>query len=140
MGHHPATATRPATQCPDLLLRSGPSPADTPGVEPLPPLDRLSSGDGADPGADPDRLERTGRRWLIWSFVFCPCHLPWTIAVLAAVFGGTALGGAIRANALVVGVVSTTLYAIGVGIGFRYIRRATAGRSCSGGSCTLPAG
>lgn len=86
----------------------------------------------------PDHLERTGRRWLIWSFVFCPCHLPLTMAVLAAVFGGTAFGAMLQANKLGVGLVVGTLYAIGVGIGFRYIRRATAGRDCSDGACRIP--
>ncbi|MGF1598643.1 MAG: hypothetical protein ACFCVK_17235 [Acidimicrobiales bacterium] len=84
-------------------------------------------------------LEHTGRRWLLWSFVFCPCHLPLTMGVLATVFGGSAFGAVIAANQLWVGVVCGTLYAIGVGIGFRYLRRATAGLDCSSGSCELPA-
>ena len=91
-----------------------------------------------DPTA-PDRLERTGRRWLLWSFVFCPCHLPLTMAVLATVFGGTAFGALVERNTLGVGMVVGTLYAIGVGIGFRYIKQATAGRNCADGSCELPA-
>lgn len=88
---------------------------------------------------DPHDLERTGRRWLIWSFVLCPCHLPWTMAALATIFGGSAIGAFIAANATAVGIGIGLLYAVGVGIGFRYIRRATAGRDCSGGACTLPA-
>lgn len=88
-------------------------------------------------GPTPDQMERTGRRWLIWSFVFCPCHLPLTMAVLATVFGGTAFGAMLQANQLGVGIVVGTIYAIGVGIGFRHIRRATAGRNCADGSCTI---
>ncbi len=93
----------------------------------------------ADPTAEPtpDRLERTGRRWLIWSFVLCPCHLPVTMAVLATAFGGTAFGAMLQANRLGVGLIVGALYVAGAGIGFRYIRRATAGRNCADGSCTI---
>ena len=111
--------------------RSGPaddggvaSPSSAPDTEPL-------------AAVDPDRLERTGRRWLIWSFILCPCHLPWTMAALAAVFGGTAFGALVTANATTVGVLIGLVYAVGVGIGFRYIRRATAERNCAAGSCTV---
>ncbi len=82
-------------------------------------------------------LERTGRRWLIWSFVFCPCHLPLTMAVLASIFGGSAFGALISRNALGTGIVLGVLYAIGVGIGFRYLRKATKGIDCSTGTCTI---
>jgi hypothetical protein len=84
-------------------------------------------------------LERKGRRWLLWSFIFCPCHLPITMGLLAAVFGSSALGALIASNRLWVGVISGVLYAIGVGIGFRHLRRATAGIDCSTGSCEVPA-
>ena len=89
------------------------------------------------PGPDPDPAasERRGRMWLLWSFIFCPCHLPLTMAVLATVFGGTALGAVISRNTLAVGVVFGLIYAVGLGIGFRHIRAATAGRDCSGGTC-----
>ncbi|NNC43789.1 MAG: hypothetical protein HKO03_11190, partial [Acidimicrobiia bacterium] len=59
--------------------------------------------------------ERRGRRWLIWSFVFCPCHLPLSMAVLALIFGGTAFGSLISRNTLGVGIVFGVVYAIGVG-------------------------
>ena len=86
---------------------------------------------------DPDVREQQGRRWLVWSFIFCPCHLPLSMAVLAAIFGGTAFGALISRNTLGVGLGFGALYAAGVGIGFRHIRAATAGRNCRDGACKL---
>ncbi len=82
-------------------------------------------------------LERTGRRWLIWSFIFCPCHLPLSMALLASVFGGSAFGAMISRNALGTGLALGTLYAIGVAIGFRYLRKATKGIDCRGDTCSI---
>ena len=70
------------------------------------------------------RLEKRGRWWLVLSFVLCPCHLPITLALTGAVFGGTALGATVVANALWVGVVLTVLYALVLWRGFRHIRSA----------------
>ncbi len=86
----------------------------------------------ARPG-DPATLERRGRRWLIWSFIFCPCHLPVSMAVLAAVFGGTAMGALISRNTIGVGLAFGVVYAIGVGIGFRHLWAASAAEACSTG-------
>ena len=90
--------------------------------------------DGAD---DARALERRGRRWLLWSFLFCPCHLPLTMAVLAAVFGGTAFGALLAANTVTVGVVLGLVYVAGVAVGFRHLRAATRGYDCSGDTCTI---
>lgn len=78
-------------------------------------------------------LERRGRSWLLWSFLFCPCHLPLTLGVLAAVLGGTALGTFVRDNAVVAGVVLTTTWVLGTGYGLRLIRQAQR----SGGACSV---
>ncbi len=86
---------------------------------------------------DPDARERRGRRWLIWSFVLCPCHLPFSMAFLAAIFGGTAFGALIARNTLGVGLVLGAIYAVGVGVGFRHIRAATKGRDCRDGNCAV---
>jgi hypothetical protein len=82
-------------------------------------------------------LERRGRRWLIWSFVFCPCHLPISMAVLAAVFGGSAAGAMISRNTIGVGLALGAIYAIGVAIGFRHLRAAGLGKDCRRGDCTI---
>jgi hypothetical protein len=81
--------------------------------------------------------EKRGRRWLVWSFIFCPCHLPLSMAVLAAMFGGSAFGALIGRNTLGVGLVFGLIYAVGVGIGFRHLRAAAAGKDCSTGSCEI---
>jgi hypothetical protein len=96
------------------------------------------AGDTASITADAAKaLERKGRRWLLWSFVFCPCHLPLTMAVLAAVFGGSAFGVMLKQNTLWVGIVCAVLYAAGVAVGFRHLRRATKGIDCSTGACEI---
>ncbi len=87
---------------------------------------------------DPVALERRGRRWLVWSFIFCPCHLPVSMGVLAAIFGGSAFGALIDRNTLGVGLVLGAIYAVGVGIGFRHLRAAAVGKDCSGGACEVP--
>lgn len=104
-------------------------------------IEATKSKSGPEPAAagqpDPKALERTGRRWLVWSFIFCPCHLPLSMAVIASIFGGSAFGTLVSRNALGTGLVLGTLYAIGVGIGFRYLRKATKGIDCSGDTCTI---
>lgn len=67
---------------------------------------------------------RRGERWLVLSFVFCPCHLPWTLGILALVGGGTAFGSFVRGNAWLVGGVVSVLWLAGTAQGFRLIRRA----------------
>ena len=47
---------------------------------------------------DPRQLENRGMAWMIGAFVFCPCHLPITLAALALLLGGTAAGAALRAH------------------------------------------
>ena len=89
------------------------------------------------PTRDAAVLERRGRRWLIWSFVFCPCHLPVTMAVLAAIFGGSAFGALVSRNTLAVGIIFGLIYAAGVGVGFYHLRQAAAGRDCAAGSCEI---
>lgn len=69
------------------------------------------SGKGSLPSdADAREHEKRGRKWLVVSYVFCPCHTPLVLALLGAVFGGTAFGGALTGNAVRVGAVLTTIY------------------------------
>lgn len=79
-------------------------------------------------------LERRGRLWLFGSFVFCPCHLPLTLALLASVFGGTAVGVVVREHAWLAGTLITAAWVVGTWYGFRLLRRAR-----NGGACPLPA-
>ena len=75
-------------------------------------------------------LESKGRLWLFGSFVFCPCHLPLTIAVLATVLSGTGLASMVRDNAVVVGVAVTLVWLGCTAYGFRLLRKARSGAAC----------
>lgn len=79
--------------------------------------------------------EKRGRRWLVVSYLFCPCHIPITLAVLGAVFGGSTIGAAVTGNALRFGVMLTAIYALVLWRGFRQIRVAKR-IEAAGGSLT----
>ena len=68
---------------------------------------------------DPRHLENRGMAWMIGAFVFCPCHLPITLAALALLLGGTAAGAALRAHPYIAAVVVTLLWAAGTWRGYR---------------------
>ena len=70
------------------------------------------------------RLENRGLLWVAGAFVFCPCHLPITLSVLALMLGGTAAGALLRAHPYVAGAVVTLLWAAGTWRGFALIKRA----------------
>jgi MerE protein len=72
----------------------------------------------------PARLEKRGMMWVIGAFVFCPCHLPITLSVLALIFGGTAAGVALRAHPFIAGVIVTALWVAGTWRGFALVRAA----------------
>ena len=92
----------------------------------LPAVDGLVA-----PAADAVALERHGRRWLLWSFLLCPCHLPLSLGVLATVLAGTSAGALVRDHAWLAGTVLTLTWVLGTGYGFHLIRRAQR----SGGAC-----
>jgi hypothetical protein len=85
-----------------------------------------------EPAADAVQLEKRGRAWLLWSFLLCPCHLPWTLAILATVFAGSSVGVVLREHAWIAGTLVTAAWVLGTGYGFRLVRRAErAGGACS---------
>lgn len=84
------------------------------------------------PVGPPAQLEKRGRMWIFGSFVFCPCHLPVTLAILATVFGGTAVGALLRDNMLLAGLIITGVWVAGTWRGFRLVRQAQAG------ACPVP--
>ena len=102
------------------------SPHSTPTI---PERDTLAG--GPPPGRT---LERRGQRWLIGSFLLCPCHLPLSLGVLGAVLAGTSLGAVVREHAWVAGTLITVTWLLGTGYGLHLIRRAQR----SGGACPLP--
>lgn len=77
---------------------------------------------------NPAHLERRGRRWLIWSFLACPCHLPVTLAILGGVLGGTAFGVLLRENTLLAGLIIASVWIAGTGRGLLLVRRAEKGQ------------
>jgi mercuric ion transport protein len=74
--------------------------------------------------ATPSQLENRGMAWVIGAFVFCPCHLPLTLGVLALLLGGTAAGALLRAHPYLAGMVVTALWAAGTWRGFFLLRSA----------------
>ena len=72
------------------------------------------------------RLERRGMVWMIGAFVFCPCHLPITLSVLAVLFGGTAAGVALREHPYIAAAIVTALWLGGTWRGLLLVKRAQA--------------
>ena len=70
------------------------------------------------------RLEKRGMWWVMGAFIFCPCHLPITLSVLALLLGGTAAGALLRAHPYVAGTVITALWVAGTWRGFALVRSA----------------
>ena len=64
------------------------------------------------------------------SFLLCPCHLPLTLAVLAAVLGGTGAGAVLADNLVVAGGVIAVLWLAGTAYGFHLLRRAQREGGC----------
>lgn len=78
-------------------------------------------------------LEKRGRSWLLWSFLLCPCHLPWTLAILGGVLASTSLGVFVRDHAWAAGIIITIAWIAGTGYGFHLIRLAQR----NGGACSI---
>ena len=77
------------------------------------------------PQPESRRLENRGRAWLVFGFIFCPCHLPIAMAALGGVVGGGMLGAAVH-DAWTVGILMLVLYGLTLWRGFAYLRRARA--------------
>lgn len=92
-----------------------------------------------EPAPTSPNSEKRGRKWLMISFLFCPCHLPVIMAVLGVVFGGSAFGALVGRNTIGVGLVFGTIYVALLAVGFRHLRAATKDIDCSTGECALPA-
>jgi hypothetical protein len=70
------------------------------------------------------KLENRGMWWVMGAFVFCPCHLPITLGVLAMLLGGTAAGVALRAHPYIAAMIVTLLWVAGTWRGFALVRAA----------------
>ena len=69
-----------------------------------------------------------GVRWLLGSFLFCPCHLPVTLVLLSTLLSGTVAGAALHRYPVVAAGIITLTWAIGTWRGLRLLRR---GARCS---------
>jgi Fe2+ transport system protein B len=77
------------------------------------------------------QAERKGLAWVIGSFAFCPCHLPITLALVASLLSGTAIGAVVNGHLWIAGILITIVWALGTWRGFRYLSAAEQGRSSS---------
>jgi hypothetical protein len=67
----------------------------------------------------------------VGGFVFCPCHLPLTLWVLATLLAGTALGALLREHLVVASILISAVWILATWRGFWLLRvaRAYAGRT-----------
>ena len=72
----------------------------------------------------PEQAENRGMAWVIGAFLFCPCHLPLTLALAAALLSGTAAGVLLRNHPYVAGSVITAVWVAGTWRGIHYFRAA----------------
>ena len=77
----------------------------------------------------PRAAERRGRTWGFGAFVICPCHLPLTLGLAAALFSGTALGALLTGHPYVAGAVITSLWLAATGRGFHLLKVAQRARA-----------
>jgi hypothetical protein len=77
------------------------------------------------------KTQRQGMAWVLGSFVFCPCHLPLTLGLLAVIFSGTALGAVVTHYSIIAGVVITLIWASGTWYGFRKLRASQKTVACA---------
>ncbi len=75
-------------------------------------------------------MENRGIAWVLGAFVFCPCHLPLTLWILASVFAGTAIGVWIREHVAIAGVLVTSVWVIASWRGVWLLRRGEHHRAC----------
>ena len=83
------------------------------------------------PSQNNSKAQHHGIAWVMGSFLFCPCHLPLTLGLLAAIFGGTALGAVVVHYSLLAGVVITLIWATGTWYGFRKLRASQTTVACA---------
>jgi MerE protein len=72
-------------------------------------------------GLTAGQAENRGLAWVIGSFVLCPCHLPITLAWMALLLSGTAVGALLRGHPIVAGVIITLVWLAGTWRGIRYL-------------------
>ena len=53
------------------------------------------------------QAENRGTAWVVGAFLICPCHLPLTLAALAALLSGTAAGAVLQHHPYAAGLAIT---------------------------------
>src|SRR5262245_38468115 len=98
-----------------------PADSDVPGSG-RPACSRCRGRDAAE--IEPPRAgsDVRGMLWVAGAFIFCPCHLPLTLWLLAAVLAGTTAGALVQSHPLMTGIVTTLVWLTGTWHGFRMMR------------------
>ncbi|MBA4072917.1 MAG: hypothetical protein C0497_13920 [Gemmatimonas sp.] len=63
--------------------------------------------------------------WLVGGFLFCPCHLPITLALFGVLFAGTVLGAVLQQYVLLVALLTTAIWLAASWYGLRLMSRST---------------
>ncbi len=79
----------------------------------------------------PEAAERRGLAWVIGAFVICPCHLPLTLGLAAALFSGTVLGTLVTGHPYVAGSLITSAWLAATWRGVQHLRSANRSRPAS---------
>jgi MerE protein len=63
-----------------------------------------------------------GLLWIAGGFLFCPCHLPLTLWVLATLFAGTAVGALLHTHVVAAAVLITAIWIAATWRGVRLLK------------------
>jgi MerE protein len=66
--------------------------------------------------------ENRGLVWIVAAFLICPCHLPLTLALAAALLAGTAVGASLGEHPVAAGVLISLAWLAATARGFRLLR------------------
>src|SRR6185503_10494586 len=72
----------------------------------------------------PEQLETRGFAWIAGAFVLCPCHLPLTLWLLAALLSGMSAGALLLRHSLLVGSLITLVWGLATWRGIQLLRAA----------------
>src|SRR5438093_6704902 len=86
-----------------------PADSDVPGGGRV-ACDRCRSRDAKEIGPSRTHSDVRGLLWVAGGFVFCPCHLPLTLWLLAGVLAGTTAGTVVEGHPVVTGTVTTLVW------------------------------
>jgi hypothetical protein len=72
----------------------------------------------------PEQVGRRGVAWVVGAFLLCPCHLPLTLGLAAALLSGTAAGALLRGHPYLAGIVISATWLAATARGFRLLDNA----------------